>query len=126
MDFLSSSCSSVKLFLSSLLQHGLMKTADEEYFIEPLDQYSSTNLYSEGHPHIVYKRSSLPRPKNLQHHNHHHNHHRKDASNSSCSVSGKSCLIFAMLLSDSSMLSKDRSNFSERERFYVLGWFIFK
>lgn len=62
--------------------HGLMRTADDEYFIEPLDKYSSTNLYSEGHPHIVYKRSSLPKPKNLQQDGHHHG-----SSKSSCDVS---------------------------------------
>lgn len=65
--------------------HGLMRTADEEYFIEPLEQYSSINLYSEGHPHIVYKRSSLPRPAN-SHDHHGHDKDHKNYRNYTCEV----------------------------------------
>lgn len=40
------------------LQHGVFATKDEEYFVEPL--WNDThNIDTEGHFHIVYKRSAL-------------------------------------------------------------------
>ena len=40
-------------------QHGLIRTNDTEYFVEPLHNYPG--YVAEGHPHVIYKRSTLPR-----------------------------------------------------------------
>lgn len=90
------------------LQHGLMRTADEEYFIEPLEQYSSINLYSEGHPHIVYKRSSLPRPAN-SHDHHGHDKDHKNYRNYTCEVKGQ--WIWYLLVCTNDVLSMPVRNF---------------
>lgn len=49
-----------------ILQHGIFQTQDEDYFVEPLwNDTSSDN--GKGHPHVVYKRSSMQFPKDNVH-----------------------------------------------------------
>ncbi|XP_032885767.1 A disintegrin and metalloproteinase with thrombospondin motifs 6 [Amblyraja radiata] len=46
--------------------HGVIVTEEDQYFIEPLQNismdYNSDFTYGKGHPHVVYKRSSI-RPR---------------------------------------------------------------
>lgn len=51
-----------RYIFSFFLKHGIIATEDEEYFIEPLRNTSeqSDNFHFEvGHPHVIYKKSSL-------------------------------------------------------------------
>jgi hypothetical protein len=49
-----------------IFQHGVFSTAEEDYFVEPL--WNHTNrIEQEGHPHVVYKRSSLKLPNSNTH-----------------------------------------------------------
>lgn len=65
-------------FLIFFFKHGVIATEDEEYFIEPLrniTEDSSNFNYENGHPHVVYKKSTM------------HQQHLYDDSH--CGVSGK-------------------------------------
>lgn len=61
-----------------LLKHGVIATEDEEYFIEPLKNItvnSSNFSYENGHPHVIYKKSTM--------------HQQLLYDHSRCGVSGK-------------------------------------
>lgn len=65
-------------FLICFFKHGVIATEDEEYFIEPLrniTEDSSDYSYENGHPHVIYKKSTM------------HQQHLYDHSH--CGVSGK-------------------------------------
>ena len=65
--------------MTLLFQHGVFSTKDEDYFVEPLWNHTN-NIKKDGHPHVVYKRSSLILPN----------------TNSHCGVKGK-CFTFSIL-----------------------------
>ena len=49
-----------------MLQHGYIHTANDQYFIEPVKGHDRKS--SEGHPHLIYKRSALTdHPYNVLH-----------------------------------------------------------
>ncbi|EHB02755.1 MYC-induced nuclear antigen [Heterocephalus glaber] len=53
-------------------QHGIIATEDEEYFIEPLNNTTEDSKhfsYENGHPHVIYKKSTLQQ-RHLYHHSH--------------------------------------------------------
>lgn len=65
-------------FLIFFFKHGVIATEDEEYFIEPLrniTEDSSNFNYENGHPHVIYKKSTM------------HQQHLYDHSH--CGISGK-------------------------------------
>ena len=45
------------LFCFVLSQHGLISTADGDYFLEPVQDFTQSDS-SEGHPHVIYKREA--------------------------------------------------------------------
>lgn len=54
--------SCLAIFLFFLFKHGVIATEDEEYFIEPLKNItanSSNFSYENGHPHVIYKKSTM-------------------------------------------------------------------
>ncbi|XP_061197247.1 A disintegrin and metalloproteinase with thrombospondin motifs 6-like [Saccostrea echinata] len=46
--------------------HGIFQTEDEDYFVEPLWNDTASDS-GKGHPHVVYKRSSIQFPKDNVH-----------------------------------------------------------
>ena len=44
----------------------MFSTKDEDYFVEPLWNHTN-NIEKDGHPHVVYKRSSLILPNTHSH-----------------------------------------------------------
>ncbi|VCX41948.1 unnamed protein product [Gulo gulo] len=65
--------STTKVALSNCIGlHGVIATEDEEYFIEPLKNTTedSTHFsYENGHPHVIYKKSTLQQ-RHLYDHSH--------------------------------------------------------
>ncbi|XP_043919586.1 A disintegrin and metalloproteinase with thrombospondin motifs 6-like [Protopterus annectens] len=88
--------------------HGVIATDDEEYLIEPLKhspENSSDANYDTGHPHVVYKKSSIRQ--------------RHSSHESSCGVSGESSMNYkAWWLPKSSVLPsfKPTRNSTSRDR----------
>ena len=54
------------IFVTDYFQHGIFQTDDEDYFVEPLWNDTSTDS-GRGHPHVVYKRSSMQFPNDNVH-----------------------------------------------------------
>lgn len=50
-------------------KHGVITTEEEQYLIEPLMNISSKNSINfnlrKGQLHVIYKKSSIPRPQDL-------------------------------------------------------------
>jgi len=55
-------CCLANFYFLFFLKHGVIATEDEEYFIEPLKNVtanSSNFTYENGHPHVIYKKSTM-------------------------------------------------------------------
>ncbi|KAJ8786286.1 hypothetical protein J1605_006261 [Eschrichtius robustus] len=65
--------STTKVALSNCVGlHGVIATEDEEYFIEPLKNTTEDSKhfsYENGHPHVIYKKSTLQQ-RHLYDHSH--------------------------------------------------------
>lgn len=65
--------STTKVALSNCIGlHGVIATEDEEYFIEPLKNTTEDSKhfsYENGHPHVIYKKSTLQQ-RHLYDHSH--------------------------------------------------------
>jgi len=55
--------------VNCLLQHGVLRTRHEDYFIEPVKGHDRRE--NEKHPHLIYKRSALKQQDDHSKHDDH-------------------------------------------------------
>ena len=68
----------IVILFSSFSQHGYIRSHDgEEFLLEPVDHYKK--YVREGHPHVIYKRSALPKQEEV----------KEEEEDGSCSVTSK-------------------------------------